>query len=91
MDYGISKIVGTTTYGKGSMQTIFSLEYAGYAEAVKMTTKMYFPPISEGYDGIGIKPDLEIDLDEALKNKNIYKITDAEDNQIQAAIDLIGK
>ena len=38
-----------------------------------------------------IKPDLEIELDEALKNKNIYKITDAEDNQIQAAIDLIGK
>lgn len=91
MDYGISEIVGTTTYGKGSMQTIFSLEYFGFDGAVKMTTKMYFPPISEGYDGIGIKPDLEVELDEALKNKNIYKITDAEDNQIQAAIDLIGK
>ena len=90
-DHELAQIVGVKTYGKGSMQTIFSLEYAGYAEAVKMTTKMYFPPISEGYDGIGIKPDLEIDLDEALKNKNIYKITDAEDNQIQAAIDLIGK
>ncbi len=91
MDYGISEIVGTTTYGKGSMQSIFSLEYFGFDGAVKMTTKMYFPPISEGYDGIGIKPDLEVELDEALKNKNIYKITDAEDNQIQAAIDLIGK
>ncbi len=91
MDYEISEIVGTTTYGKGSMQTIFSLEYFGFDGAVKMTTKMYFPPISEGYDGIGIKPDLEVELDEALKNKNIYKITDAEDNQIQAAIDLIGK
>ncbi len=91
MDYGISEIVGTTTYGKGSMQTIFSLEYFGFDGAVKMTTKMYFPPLSEGYDGIGIKPDLEVELDEALKNKNIYKITDAEDNQIQAAIDLIGK
>ena len=91
MDYGISKIVGTTTYGKGSMQSIFSLAYFGYDGAVKMTTKMYFPPISDGYDGIGIKPDLEVELDESLKNKNIYKITDAEDNQIQAAIDLIGK
>lgn len=91
MDYGISEIVGTTTYGKGSMQTIFSLEYFGYDGAVKMTTKMYFPPLSEGYDGIGIKPDLEVELDKSLENKNIYKITDAEDNQIQAAIDLIGK
>ncbi len=91
MDYGISEIVGTTTYGKGSMQTIYSLEYFGFDGAVKMTTKMYFPPISEGYDGIGIKPDLEVELDKSLENKNIYKITDAEDNQIQAAIDLIGK
>ncbi|MBQ3228179.1 MAG: PDZ domain-containing protein [Clostridia bacterium] len=91
MDYGISEIVGTTTYGKGSMQTIFSLEYFGFDGAVKMTTKMYFPPLSDGYDGIGIKPNLEVELDKSLENKNIYKITDAEDNQIQAAIDLIGK
>ena len=34
MDYGISEIVGTTTYGKGSMQTIFSLEYFGFDGAV---------------------------------------------------------
>ena len=91
MDYGISEIVGTTTYGKGSMQSIFSLQYYGYDGAVKMTTKMYFPPISDGYDGIGIKPDLEVELDKSLENKNIYKITDQEDNQLQAAISLIVK
>lgn len=91
MDYEISEIVGTLTYGKGSMQSIFSLAYYGYDGAVKMTTKKYFPPISDGYDGIGIKPDLEVELDKALENKNIYKITDAEDNQLQAAIALIGK
>ena len=91
MDYDISEIVGTTTYGKGSMQSIIALSNWGFDGAVKMTTKKYFPPISEGYDGIGIKPDLEVELDKALENKNIYKITDAEDNQIQAAIDLIGK
>lgn len=91
MDYGVSEIVGTTTYGKGSMQSIFSLAYYGFDGGVKMTTKKYFPPISEGYDGIGIKPDLEVELDKALENKNIYKITDEEDNQLQAAIALIGK
>ncbi len=91
MDYEISEIVGTKTYGKGSMQSIFSLAYYGYDGAVKMTTKMYFPPLSEGYDGIGITPDLEVELDEALQNKNIYKITDQEDNQLQAAISLIVK
>lgn len=91
MDYGISEIVGTKTYGKGSMQSIIALSNWGFDGAVKMTTKMYFPPISDGYDGIGIKPDLEVELDKALENKNIYKITDAEDNQLQAAIALIGK
>lgn len=91
MDYEISEIVGTQTYGKGSMQSIFSLEYFGFDGAVKMTTKKYFPPISEGYDGIGITPDLEVELDESLANKNIYKITDQEDNQLQAAIALIKK
>lgn len=91
MDYEISEIVGTKTYGKGSMQSIISLATWGFDGAVKMTTKKYFPPISEGYDGIGIKPDLEVELDESLKDKNIYKITDAEDNQLQAAIALIGK
>jgi carboxyl-terminal processing protease len=91
MDYDISEIVGTKTYGKGSMQSIIALATWGFDGAVKMTTKKYFPPISEGYDGIGIKPDLEVELDESLKDKNIYKITDAEDNQLQAAIALIGK
>ncbi len=91
MDYEIAEIVGTTTYGKGSMQSIIPLVTWGFDGAVKMTTKKYFPPISDGYDGIGIKPDLEVELDKALENKNIYKITDAEDNQLQAAIALIGK
>ena len=91
MDYEISEVVGTTTYGKGSMQSIIALSNWGFDGAVKMTTKKYFPPISEGYDGIGIKPDLEVELDKALENKNIYKFTDEEDNQLQAAIALIGK
>ncbi len=85
-DYGVSVIAGTKTFGKGSMQTVISLAYYGYEGALKLTTKKYFPPISEGYDGIGIYPNVEIDLDEALKTRNIYDISDTEDNQLQAAI-----
>lgn len=91
MDYEVSVIVGTLTYGKGSMQTIIDLGQFGYNGALKLTTKKYFPPISEGYDAIGITPDVVVDLDESLKNKNIYKITDEEDNQLQTAISSIGK
>lgn len=88
-DYGMGSVVGTKTYGKGSMQSIMSLALFGYDGALKLTTKMYFPPCGEGYDGVGITPDegFEVELDEALATKNIYEITDAEDNQLQKAIE----
>ncbi len=90
MDYDIATVVGTKTFGKGSMQSIISLALFGFDGGIKLTTKKYFPPKSEGYDGIGIFPDVQIELDDALKNKNLYTISDAEDNQLQAAIAAIG-
>ena len=86
-DYKIATIVGVTTYGKGSMQKIFSLEQFGYSGGVKLTTNMYFPPCGESYDGIGIKPDVEVELSEAAASVNIYKLADADDNQLQRALE----
>lgn len=88
-EYGIAKVVGVTTFGKGTMQTTYSLERYGLEGAVKMTTHMYTPKSQQSYDGIGISPDYIEPLDEALKDKNIYKITDAEDNQLQKAISVL--
>lgn len=85
-DYEIGTVVGVTTYGKGSMQNIISLDQFGFEGGVRLTTKMYFPPCEEGYDGIGITPDVEVELSEEASKINIYKITDAEDNQLQRAI-----
>ena len=85
-DYDIAPIVGVTTYGKGSMQSIVSLERYGYPGGLKLTTRMYFPPCGESYEGVGITPDVEVELDEAVANVNIYKIADADDNQLQRAI-----
>lgn len=82
-DYEKSVTVGTTTFGKGSMQTVIPFSDGS---ALRVTYKMYSPPVSDNYDGVGITPDLEIELDEALSGKSIYSITDAEDNQLQAAI-----
>ena len=83
MDYDKAVSVGNVTYGKGSMQTTIPLTDGS---GVKLTTKMYFPPFSEGYDGIGITPDIEIDMDESTEGISIYKITDAQDTQLQRAI-----
>ena len=90
-DYDLADIVGVKTYGKGSMQSIISLSQFGYAGGLKLTTKMYYPPSGEGYDGIGIIPDVEVALDEALLDKNIYEIKDDEDNQLRVALEYFKK
>jgi len=87
-DYEKATIVGTTTYGKGCMQTTIPLSDMS---AVSVTYRMYSPPFSDNYHGIGIVPDVEIELDEALMEKNIYKITDEEDNQLHAAAEVFYK
>ena len=86
-DYQKAVIVGTTTYGKGCMQTTIPLSFGG---AVSITYRMYNPPFSDNYHGVGIIPDVEVELDEALADKNTYKITDEEDNQLAAAVAALG-
>ena len=83
MDYERATVVGTVTYGKGSMQSTISLSGG---TGVKVTTYHYLPPYAESYEGIGIKPDVEVELDEALQNKNIFLIGDEEDNQLGEAV-----
>lgn len=82
-DYKKATIVGTTTYGKGCMQTTLPLSFGG---AISVTYRLYSPPFGENYHEIGIEPDVVVELDEALESKNIYKITDEEDNQLAAAV-----
>lgn len=85
-DYDLATVVGKTTYGKGVLQNIISLESFGYKGAVKLTTGYYSPPSGVNYDGKGIAPDLEIALSEAAAGKNLYLLSEAEDDQLLAAI-----
>ncbi len=85
-DYELATVVGEKTYGKGSMQTILPLSQFGYEGALKLTTKMYFPPSREGYDGIGITPDVEVALSEEAKKYNVYLLPQSMDDQLAAAI-----
>lgn len=61
-------LVGTRTYGKGALQTIFPLSNGG---ALKLTTAYYRTPAGEAIDGVGLIPDIEVtegrkQLDRAL-------------------------
>ena len=62
-DHGRALLVGTTTYGKGSVQTVMPL---ANGNAIKLTTSRYYTPSGQSIHDVGIQPDFEIPIDEAL-------------------------
>lgn len=58
-DYGVAVIVGENTFGKGIVQSVIPLSDGS---AVKLTTSKYFTPNGNDIHGVGIAPDIEIDL-----------------------------
>lgn len=85
-DYGKATVIGTQTYGKGCGQSPYPLSTGGY---VMVTSFLYTSAKSENYDGVGITPDLVIELSEAGASKNYLIRTLDEDNQLQKATDIL--
>lgn len=56
-DHGRGVIVGTKSFGKGSVQTIMPLTNAA---AIKLTTALYYSPDGRSIQADGIEPDVEI-------------------------------
>ncbi|WP_312815166.1 S41 family peptidase [Brevundimonas sp.] len=57
-------IVGLTSFGKGSVQTVIPLR-GGQDGAVSLTTARYYTPSGRSIQKIGIEPDLEVARSEA--------------------------
>lgn len=83
-DYELGTIVGTTSFGKGIVQSIIPL-FDG--TAIKVTVSKYFTPNGKNIHGIGIEPDVTVELAEGLKQKVV--IEKSEDNQLQKAIGIV--
>jgi carboxyl-terminal processing protease len=62
-DYGRAKLVGRTTYGKGSMQDWHPLE-GGKAGAVRLTIARFYTPKGTTIAKIGISPDFDVTYSE---------------------------
>ena len=75
-------IVGEKTYGKGTVQELQTLPSG---QQYKLTTKIWLTSKGKAIDGKGIKPDVEIKLDD----KYLKEPTIDNDNQLQKAIDLL--
>lgn len=82
-DYGKAKLIGENTYGKGTMQTILPL-YDG--SAISVSQSMYAPPVSDNYEGVGLKPDIIVKLADEVKDKSLFLLSEQEDAQLLAAI-----
>lgn len=85
-DYGIGTIVGTTTYGKGVVQTIQPLTDGS---AVKITIAKYFTPKGNDINKKGITPDVEAELSGDITDWT--ELTHKEDAQLQTALKEIGQ
>ncbi len=83
-DRGVAKVVGVTTYGKGIVQTTWSLSDG---TAYKMTTGKYYTPNGVNIQGTGIEPDIYIDLTE--EQHQMEEVPEDEDMQLQTAIEAV--
>lgn len=97
-------LVGEKTFGKGSVQTIFSIRRGG--PAVRLTTALYYTPLGDVIHGKGIEPNVPVTLpaDEdrklAVQRNRLSLMTPAEfraqfefepieDRQLTTALDLL--
>lgn len=84
-DYKKAVIVGTVTYGKGTLQSTIPLNDGS---AVHLSTNYYLPPFSDSYDEIGVIPDIEVSLS-PYSSEHFYKIDETQDEQLMAALDAL--
>ncbi|MBQ8085985.1 MAG: S41 family peptidase [Lachnospiraceae bacterium] len=83
-DSGKAKIVGTTTFGKGIVQSVIPLSDG---TAIKLTIAKYFTPNGNDIHKIGIDPDYEVELPDG--RKNAVNLPHDEDPQLDKAIEII--
>jgi carboxyl-terminal processing protease len=68
-------IVGTKTFGKGSVQTIIPL---GDGSAVRLTTAKYFTPKGRSIQAEGIQPDIVVESEMAKKREKMTPIKESD-------------
>ena len=79
-DYDKAEIIGTTTFGKGIVQSIIPLSDGS---AIKITTSKYYTPSGVCIHDIGIDPDIEVEAEADTTD------SEAADDQLRSAIDYL--
>ena len=82
-DYKKATVIGTKTYGKGTMQQIY---YLSDRSGFRVSMAYYNPPFSENYHLVGVEPDITIEQSETVASRPFLRCT-ADDVQYQAALE----
>lgn len=83
-DYGLAKVVGTVSYGKGIAQDIIPLGQS--KSGMQYTSAQYFTPNGNKVHKVGITPDYIVKADDDTKE---YKLGDLSDNQLKKAFEVV--
>ena len=85
-DYELATIVGTTTFGKAIGQSTLTLNEDG--SGVYLTTIRVYSPQGRNWHGVGLEPDVVVELPDELASNPISR-NDDNDLQLQEAIRIL--
>jgi carboxyl-terminal processing protease len=74
-DHKRAVVMGTRTFGKGSVQTILPI---GNGTAIKLTTARYFTPKGRSIQAKGIEPDIVVEDPEMPESENGFGLREAD-------------
>ena len=80
-DHKRAILVGESTYGKGSVQSIIPLKNDG---AIRLTVSKYYLPSGKSISDVGVTPDIEV-----FENTDEFKLNTKTDNQLNYALKLL--
>jgi carboxyl-terminal processing protease len=83
-DHGRATVVGTSTFGKGLVQTVMPLSHG---RALKLTTSRYYTPSGDSIHETGITPDVYVEGTPGYPDMNLSAHVDHEqDTQLEEAL-----
>ena len=80
-DHKRAILIGETTYGKGSVQSIIPLDNKG---AIRLTVSKYYLPSGDSISDVGVVPDFEV-----AEESDSFRINTETDNQLDFALKLL--
>ena len=85
-DTGRGELIGTTTFGKGLVQRLFTLPDGS---GLNVTIQKYYTPNGTSIHGVGITPDYEVKLPEEYAQQT--NIPAEADTQLQKAVEVLSE